>query len=128
MLGTLFLGDDDTTNESERTEPSVDAKSCDPVKLDTLGELLGVDDPAGDPLDPTAEEHWILPLSAPFIAALAKIDATQRPDIAKQWAATEEWQADGGTAASLDRMLGEIAKLAKQAVSEDKPIFLWLSL
>ncbi len=129
MLGTIFLGTSETTNDSAPAAPSVDAKSCDPVKLGTLGKLLGVKGSAsGAPLDPTAAEHWVIPISGPLVTALAKLDAKKRPAIAKSWAATEEWKADGGTAKSLDTMLAGLAKLAATAVAKKRPLYLWLSL
>jgi hypothetical protein len=129
MLGTFFLGDDETTNDTAPTAPSVDAKGVDPVKLDSLGKLVGVKKKtSGQPLDPGSETHWVIPISAPLVAALAKLDATKRKTIAKSWAATPEWQSDGGTPTTLDKLLAATVKLAVSAVDDDKTMFLWISL
>ena len=129
MLGTLFLGDDETTNETAPSEPSVEVKRFDPVKLSSLAKLLGVKGKAsGEPLDVTAEEHWVLPISTKLVAALAKLDDKKRPAIAKEWAATEEWKLDKGTVAGLSTLLADLKQLAARSVADDKPMFLWMSL
>jgi hypothetical protein len=131
MLGTLFLGDDETTNETDPlAQPNVDDKRLgDTIKLDSLGKLLAVKGKASSsPLDESASEHWVLPINAKLVAALAKLDAKKRPGIAKKWADTEEWQRDGGTATTVDKLLGQMVKLAKQAVDDERPMYLWISL
>src|SRR5690242_7249456 len=129
MLATLFLGDDDTTNDTDpMTQPNVDDNRLDPVKLDTLKALLGVKGKGySDPLDQTGEQ-FVIPISAKLVAALAVLDAKKRPGIAKKWADTEEWRIEGAPAAQLDKLLGQIVKLAKQSVEDDRPMFLWMSV
>jgi hypothetical protein len=129
MLGNIFIGDADTTNDIDPLEASavIEAKGVDPVKLSTLAKLLKVKGAAsGAPLDPSGEK-WVIPISAALVAALAKLDKAACKKTATAWAKTEEWQSDGD-AKYVTTLCTELVAIAAKAVKTKQPLYLWLCL
>ena len=114
--------------------PTVQAKRVDPVKLATLqavveggsdiGELITAIDAAmlGD-----EEGPWLVTVPPSVTSALAGADSAGLSRLAASWAATEEWVADGGTAANLSPFVAQLGELAR-AASPGRSLYLWICL
>ena len=63
-----------------------------------------------------------------IVQALAGASKQRLAHIATAWAATDEWQRDGGTAENLRPWLEEIAILANWAQIEGRSLFAWISV
>lgn len=116
--------------------PMVAAEVLDSVKLATLeGILTGLsfddvmlDLGAGYWRDGDDENGpWIEGVRPTLVNALGDVPDDRLAEVAKEWADTEEWTVDGGTAAYLEPLLMELRGLARAARQGDKRLFLWIS-
>ncbi len=122
--------------------PTVESKSVDDVMLATLtGIATGRDfkpeeafaqllEEVGDPVDEASEEEgpWVWRVPDALLTTLASASGSELGQIAREWAATEEWSAHNAEADDLRELLAEVAELARHAQRADKSVFLWLSL
>lgn len=127
MLADLFLASPDIDNDAAVPKDALDVKGLDTVKLASLAKAIGVKLGTQSPLDPESGTHWVIPLDAALVGAVAKLDAKARAAAAKTWAATPEWKRDG-TPASVAAVLDGFAALAARAGKAKKRVFLRISL
>jgi hypothetical protein len=109
-------------------------KGVDPVvNLATLEEILtGTDSMAiisegEDPLaDGGSDGPWVLRVRPSLVAALTATDPGKLPDVAADWAATEEYV--GTDPKELLGVLHDLGRIAKQSLDENKRLYCWTSL
>lgn len=66
---------------------------------------------------------WIIRLPELLEGALASFSLEDIDRYGREWAATEEWQRDGGTPDWIVPFLGEIARLASSARAQQRSVF-----
>ena len=109
-------------------------KGVDPVvNLATLDSILTGADPMGiigegqDPVaDGGSDGPWILRVRPSLVAALSAADQSKLPDVAIDWAATEEYE--GTDPKDLLDVLNDLGRMAKQSLDENKSLYCWMSL
>jgi hypothetical protein len=109
-------------------------KGVDPVvNLATLEEILtGTDSMAiisegEDPVaDGGSDGPWVLRVRPSLVAALTATDPGKLPDVAADWAATEEYV--GTDPKELLGVLHDLGRMAKQSLDENKRLYCWTSL
>jgi hypothetical protein len=109
-------------------------KGVDPVvNLATLEGILTGADPMviiGEGADPVADGGsdgpWILRVRPTLVTALRAADAGKLPDVAADWAATEEYE--GTDPKDLLDVLHDLGRLANQSRDENKSLYCWMSL
>jgi hypothetical protein len=119
--------------------PTVQESGVDDVKLATLnGIATGRDYSTDGGFDHLLEEveevtskgndgPWVFAVPAALVAALRSASAERLVTIADEWAATEEWMADGVPADDLRPLLHDLASLAR-SVEPPKRLYVWISL
>lgn len=113
--------------------PTLLAKSIDPVKVATLYQIAAglteeVDE-TDDPVDTKRPEGpWLVVIRDEVTSAFAAVSDDLLPSVSQQWAATEEWTLDGGTANDLLPVVRGLRDLARQAQPPDRRLYLWMSL
>ena len=145
QLADFFIaseGDFDPTRLLEQSPrgvfPCVQYKNIDPVNLATLQHIV-----SGVKCERAVAEinaglitkgdggPWVFRLSNDLCAALAGFTRPSAQKAAVRWIETQEWKLQGATSKDLPdftRMLLDIGGLAKQALSEGKRLYLWMSL
>lgn len=116
--------------------PGLAAKRTDPVKIVQL--QCCIDGKTFDEHMPLLDEMsvrdngqggpWLLRVPQILCDALASANPADINKHGRAWAATDEWSADGGTATDIVPYLAEIAQLASRAKTEQKSLFIWVSL
>jgi hypothetical protein len=114
--------------------PTLPLKGVDPVvNLATLEGILTGTDPMGiigegeDPVaDGGSDGPWVLRVRRPLVAALTAADPSKLPDVAADWAATEEYE--GTDPKELLDVLHDLGRIAKQSLDENKSLYCWMSL
>jgi len=109
-------------------------KGVDPVvNLATLEGILTGADPMGiisEGLEAVAnggsEGPWILRVRPTLVTALSAESPGKLPDVAADWAATEEYE--GTDPKELLDVLHDLGHLAKQSLDENKSLYCWMSL
>lgn len=109
-------------------------KGVDPVvNLATLEGILTGADPMviiGEDADPVADGGsdgpWILRVRPTLVTALRAADAGKLPEVAADWAATEEFE--GTDPQDLLDVLRDLARLADRSRDENKSLYCWMSL
>ncbi len=109
-------------------------KGVDPVvNLATLEGILTGADPMGiidEGLPAVAnggsEGPWILRVRQSLVTALSGADPGKLPDVAADWAATEEYE--GTDPKELLDVLHDLGRLANQSLDENKSLYCWMSL
>ena len=119
--------------------PTVQTNGVDPVKLVSLnGIATGRDYSVDGGFDQLLEEvedvaskggdgPWVFVVPTTLVATLCGASAERLVKIADEWAATEEWTADGVPADDLRPLLDDIADLARRAEPR-KRLYVWMSL
>lgn len=115
--------------------PTVPASAVDPVKLARLlaivdGQQMSDDlHLALDAMTPVAsggaEGPWVCRLPAALVDALA--EAEEFGKWAAAWATTEEWSFDRGTPDALERLLRDLARLARSTDAQ-RALFMWMAV
>ena len=116
--------------------PGLEAKRTDPVKIVQLqccidGRTFEEHLPLLDEMsvrDDGQEGPWLFRVPQILCDALASATPDDIDRHGRAWAATEEWTADGGTAADIVPYLAEIAQLASRAKAEQRSLFMWMCL
>jgi|SRR2546429_3179779 hypothetical protein len=109
-------------------------KGVDPVvNLATLEEILTGTDSMGiisegtDPVaDGGSDGPWVFRVRQSLVTALTGADLKTLPDVAADWAATEEYE--GTDPKELLDVLHELGGIAKQSLDENKSLYCWTSL
>jgi hypothetical protein len=148
ILTDFFVATDDDIDDALVEEgpadrfPTVEAKTIDDVKITSLnaiatGRSYDVDDGSFDRIYPETplirdggeEGPWVFRLPTPLLSALSGADAARLTEINEAWAQTEEWALDGVTDPEETRQLvNDVARLARDAQTAEKGVYLWLSL
>ncbi len=74
------------------------------------------------------EGIWIVAVPAEIVDHLAVASNARIESLAGKWAATEEWQLDGGTVEEVQWILNEMAKLSIAATNKKQNLYLWICL
>lgn len=114
--------------------PSVDAGGLSPYALVTLdAAVTGAeadairDDVLGQPLEVVDDGEQLLWAVRPELReALADLAEPQLEEAAAQWADTEEMSLDGFEASACALLLGNLARLARQAKADGLGLYVWL--
>jgi hypothetical protein len=112
------------------------AKRTDPVKIVQLQCCIeGVPFEQRMPLldtmlvrEAAQEGPWVFRLPEALESTLASSSVSDIERYGRAWAATEEWQRDGGTPEQIVPFLAEIAHLASSARTQQSSVFVWMSL
>lgn len=122
------------TDVPSQTLGGIDIKGIDTIKFCQLHAMLtgkSYDDLISG-YDAVAEESedgpWVFRVPPELVSRLAGLQAHELPQIAKKWAAIEEFTADGWTEADVSNALTSIANLSKKALSPGQALFLWMCL
>ena len=113
---------------------TVQLKGVDPVvNLATLESILTGTDPTGiigegeEPVaDGGSDGPWILRVRQSLVTALIAADPGKLPDVAADWAATEEYE--GTDPKELLDVLRDLGRFARQSLDENKSLYCWMSL
>ena len=115
--------------------PHAQFRRVDPVKLGTLqailrggDQLLGVEDRPALLANPKEADEWLLRLTDALVHGLASLSKPEFRAAAKQWAETEELQADGWSARDAASVIEALSGLAKRASNEKKNVYVWMRL
>jgi hypothetical protein len=71
---------------------------------------------------------WVYRVPEELVKLLATLDDTRQVNVAKSWAATDEFLLDRWPSSAVAEFLAEICDLARQAVDQDKGIVMWMCL
>jgi hypothetical protein len=115
-----------------------DVKKLDFVKIGTLGSTLLADatsgsdyealtDEMGNGLHNFSDEELVFPVPERLQTALAGLSDERMKDVAPDWAATEEFRLDYKTEDDALEWLGVLRKLAQEAESTGRSLFVWMS-
>lgn len=115
--------------------PTLEAKSVDLVKLSMLycavvnscysSAVASSFQFVGGNQD---EGPWVFQFPTHVLTAIASIPEKDLALVAFKWAHTEQMQADGWCTADAAEFIGCLRRQARQAMSADSLLFLWLSL
>jgi len=125
--------------ESTAQFPRVEYKNVDTIALATLHQILDGTDyeeadsalMAGEVGESPESGPWVFKLPDTLTKALAGLDPDSATKAASEWVVTEEWSMSGASKADVPeftKMLLDIGRLAKRAITEQKALFLWWSL
>jgi hypothetical protein len=113
--------------------PVVEANNLTSVELATLGEILGVGSydelvvSFEDRGRPSASgEAALLPIPTEYRDAIAALD--DGASVAAAWAATEELALSGYRAEDAVDVLSAVGELARQAQTDGRELWIWVSL
>ena len=108
----------------------VQAKRVDPIKIATLDEILTQEpDHVPDPIRQAYDgDISIVAIRQALADKLAELSDEEVPQVALAWAATEEWQLDGGTTDDLADWLVQAKTLAKQAQATSLRMYVRISV
>lgn len=141
-LLTDFVIADDTdaeaicaSNDHLNQWPSLEAKGVDNIKLAALWAALTTDADVesleGDAfLIHMADKQgpWVFRLPDDLVEHLAALSPETITDVAARWSEHEELQYDGWTPDVAASFLGVLTLHAQRAVTENKPLLLWMCM
>lgn len=121
-----------------QTFNGIDAKGIDQVKMATLYAIL-----TGTDYDPdflatddsfayigSDDGPWVQAIPDPMLHKLAELSPFTIPSVAKEWAASEEFDPkySNWSPEAVTWFLQEISRLSRLAVSTNKTVFMWTCL
>jgi len=123
----------------EQRWPTLASKGIDTIKLGTLSQILAgrpVDDintvaafMLNGVLDEASEDGpWVYQVPNDLTATIAAIDQTTTDQIAREWAATEEFKLSRWPADVVRQYLHDLIAYAMRARADGKSLLLWMSL
>jgi hypothetical protein len=74
------------------------------------------------------EGPWIFQLPEVLATRLASASTDELDRFGRAWAATEEWQRDRGTPQTIVPFLTAIAQFAVEARTQNRSVYIWMSL
>ena len=103
------------------------------MKVSTLIRIVsngnGALEDAHEPVDVDhLDGPWLVVIRDEVTSAIAGVLDHEIPMVASAWAATEEWQTDGGDHEFLGPLVGELRDLARQARPPKERLYLRISL
>ncbi len=111
------------------------AKGLDQVKLAKLWALLEDRSPADEPdeeftllAQQSDEGPWVFRIPPALTELLARLDDGRVRSKARDWAAIEEFEADGWSGEEVRAALAELCGLAREATKQETSLLLWVSL
>jgi hypothetical protein len=139
VLTDLIIADKSEAEEiAQSSVPSsrwrgVDAKGHNEITLGTLLCILRGEDyneaALGEfPLlaQKTEEGPWVFALPDALVVSLYQVDSSQIPEAVSKWLKTEEMRGD--EYGDAERFIGELKLLATEAITQQRPILMWMSL
>ena len=118
--------------------PTIQGKRVDPVKLAMLEAVVTQQDPEAlhSSIDAQLSRDWgeefVYHIPESLVAVLAHLQPGDIIHCAELWATTEEWVLDGSASiagkADVVRLVRELVQFAQRAQSENRSMYLWMSL
>ena len=112
---------------------SVEVKMMDPVKVATLGTIVGagsyddlVDKMTDSARDAASGECGLFPVPDAIRDGVVQIEDVD--EVVRRWLTTDELRLDQWTNEDTRRLLDELVSLAREAQREGKHLFVWWSL
>lgn len=106
------------------------AKRVESIKLMTLEEIL-TNKPV-EIINPIKElesnDAWLIPISKNLVEKLSILSFSEINKVASIWSKTDEWVLDNGTESDLTSFLESFCKIARQSITENKELFVLISL
>jgi hypothetical protein len=137
MLGEFFTATPDEIDERLIGEgpysrfPTVEAKTVSSVSISTLGECLGAGAYAElfERIESRQAAHGEAGIDqVPREIRDALADAEDLDAVAERWAATDELKMDGWEPVETRQVVGDLARLAREARDAEQPVWFWWSL
>lgn len=119
---------------SSQTVGGIDINGVDSVKFGTLHSILTGRSfeellPLYEPVVTVSEDGpWVFQIPTELVTRVAALDDAGMADVARQWAATEEFVLDCWAEDEVASALSALSSLSNRAIESGQALFLWLSL
>ncbi len=137
LTDLVIANTDEAEAVANSTTPSeqwrgIDAKGHSEITLGTLHSILRGEDYNETALvefpllaQASEERAWVFAVPTDLVTTLHQLDDAQIPEIVSEWLKSDEMQ---NTNYNVEGFVRELKSLATEAVSQQKPILMWLCL